>query len=283
MTDLCKPCNFNDSVTGLVVQPDGKVDVSAYSIRTPGDTRFTVVRYDARGSLDRGFGRGGIIDDAKNGAYAIALQPDGKIVAGGNDGVSVELFRYLPDGQRDATFGKNGQVITPFQNPPTGEFQGSAISIDVVPDGKLVVGTPFIQPTVRYQYAAIRYLPNGKIDRSFGSKGLALAPPGIKDTNPSQTLLLPSGKLLIVGTYNYQNPVDPNAKETIFAARLDINGMLDRSFGTNGILLTDLNPRLRNNEDAISGIALRPGGKVLAVANSYDLNTGTFRFFTIQY
>ena len=136
-TDLCAQCNFNDRVTGLVVQPDGRIVVSAYSIHGGGDTRFIVARYTGSGKLDAGFGKGGVVDSGANGAYAIALQSDGKILAGGNDNLSVELFRYLPNGKPDTGFGVGGKVVTPFENPTTGALQGSADAITLRPDGRL--------------------------------------------------------------------------------------------------------------------------------------------------
>jgi len=282
-TDLCAACNFNDRVTGLVVQPDGKIAVSAYSIRSGGDTRFIVARYTASGALDASFGKRGVVDSGANGSYTIALQPDGKLLAGGNDGVSVELFRYLANGTPDAGFGTGGKVVTPFENPTTGALQGNAVSINLRPDGRFVVGTPFIRTTLSYQFAAIGYLANGKIDRHFGKQGLTIAPSGIRDTYLSRSLLLPDGTFLLIGTYNYNNPVDPSVKETIFAARLDANGVLDPTFGKNGIQVTDLNRRIRNNEDGIGGLALRPDGRVIATASSYNLNVGSSTYFTLVY
>ena len=283
ITDLCAACNFSDRVTGLVVQPDGKIAVSAYSSRGAGNTRFIVARYTLAGKLDAGFGKGGVVDSGLNGAYTIALQSDGKILAGGNDGGSVELFRYLTNGKADLGFGTNGKVVTPFENPFTGALQGNAVTIVLRPDGRFVVGTPFIRTTLSYQFAAIGYLANGKIDRGFGNQGLTIAPAGIRDTLLSSALLLPDGKFLLVGTYNYNNPVDPSVKETLFAARLDAAGVLDPSFGKNGIQVTDLNRRIRNNEDAISNIALRPDGRVIGAASSYNLNLGTTTYFTVLY
>jgi hypothetical protein len=63
-----------------------------------------VARYGRDGTLDTTFGKRGktitrVGWDAE--ARAVALQPDGKIIAGGD----VLLARYLPDGRLDPTFG----------------------------------------------------------------------------------------------------------------------------------------------------------------------------------
>ncbi len=90
----------------LVQQPDGKLVLAGY---TPyGSTHeFELARYNADGSLDAGFGTSGIVTTpvvaSGSVADAVALEPDGKIVAGGytetgsNDttGDQFALARYL--------------------------------------------------------------------------------------------------------------------------------------------------------------------------------------------
>ena len=73
----------------LALQPDGKIVVAGSSSGNSGFVKAVLVRYDAGGSLDAGFGSGGIASLAGNPygaeAHALALQPDGKIVVAGYD------------------------------------------------------------------------------------------------------------------------------------------------------------------------------------------------------
>ena len=85
----------------------------------PGD--FALARYLPDGRLDPTFGVGGKVSIDFGGceeAYALVLQPDGKLVAAGiSTGISVDDFalaRYLPDGRLDPTFGVGGIVTTDF-------------------------------------------------------------------------------------------------------------------------------------------------------------------------
>jgi uncharacterized delta-60 repeat protein len=93
----------------VAVQPDGKVVVggSVQPVAGELDADFLLVRYDVDGSLDSGFGDGGVVTTSFRGpAYLadLAVQDDGSIVAGGSALVDrdtanpsdVVVARYLP-------------------------------------------------------------------------------------------------------------------------------------------------------------------------------------------
>src|SRR5439155_8852469 len=81
---------------------------------------FGLARYNVDGSLDSTFGTGGkVMTDfagTHSAAFALALQPDGKVVAAGRagygDAANFTLVRYKVDGSLDATFGVGGRVTT---------------------------------------------------------------------------------------------------------------------------------------------------------------------------
>lgn len=95
-----------DSGQGVAIQPsDNKIVVAGYAC-APGWTQeyFALARYNADGSLDTDFCSGGKVTTAFSGApedfgYALALQPDQKIVAGGtakaNGTYNFALARYF--------------------------------------------------------------------------------------------------------------------------------------------------------------------------------------------
>ena len=131
------------------------------------------------GNLDPTFGTGGIVrtDFAGNidQANAVAIQPNGQIVAAGSsfsNSKTVEDFivaRYNANGALDKRFGKNGKITTDF-------FRNvdSISAIAIQPDGKIVVagfaqlggtgGTPRV-------FALARYRDDGSPDTSFGNGG----------------------------------------------------------------------------------------------------------------
>jgi uncharacterized delta-60 repeat protein len=122
-------------VNALVLQPDGKLVAAGETFDGPSD--FVLARYLPDGSLDGSFGVGGKVT-TDFGSFdfvsALVFQPDGKLVAAGDSGVSFALARYLPDGRLDPTFGVGGLVTTDF-----GNFDdGGARALVLQPDGNLV-------------------------------------------------------------------------------------------------------------------------------------------------
>jgi uncharacterized delta-60 repeat protein len=85
-----------------------------------------------------GTGSGTVMTDINSNHYqnfanAVALQPDGKIVAVGHSSADFAVVRYKPDGSLDASFGSGGQVTTPVN----GFSEAHAVAIQS--DGKIVV------------------------------------------------------------------------------------------------------------------------------------------------
>jgi len=90
-----------DRPFGLALQSDGKLIVAGET-RSGGDADVAVVRYLENGTLDSGFGIGGIaladFGSTFDVAYAAAVQSDGRIVvAGGNGQITVARFRVDGD------------------------------------------------------------------------------------------------------------------------------------------------------------------------------------------
>lgn len=103
---------------GVVIQADGKIVVSGSNFNGT-DLDVVVLRYNSNGTLDRGFGTGGVVTyDGGNGddnGRRLALQEGGRIVVTGNtsDGSNllVLVLRYNKNGTPDIAFGNAGKVI----------------------------------------------------------------------------------------------------------------------------------------------------------------------------
>jgi uncharacterized delta-60 repeat protein len=92
---------FNDFGQALALQPDGRILLAGYADITDYMTArsvFAMARILTDGSLDSSFDGDGWLSTDFPGyddeAYAIALQPDGKIVLAGNSGGYFALARY---------------------------------------------------------------------------------------------------------------------------------------------------------------------------------------------
>lgn len=82
--------------TGMAVQPDGKIVVATTSFLPGGGDEFFVARLNGDGSPDNTFGNNGTVTTDFGGGtdegYVVALQADGKIIAGGFSRTSRQGF-----------------------------------------------------------------------------------------------------------------------------------------------------------------------------------------------
>jgi uncharacterized delta-60 repeat protein len=153
-----------DTARALVIQSDGQI-VAAGTSNNGSKNDFALVRYNKTdGSLDTSFDTDGKVTtpvgSLDSAATALAIQSDGKIVAGG---ISYDAFnsdfvlvRYNPDGSLDTGFYIGGIVTTSIGS---GYDVASALGIQS-DDGKIVVaGYSYNVSTTNYDFALVRYWP----------------------------------------------------------------------------------------------------------------------------
>jgi uncharacterized delta-60 repeat protein len=226
------------------------------------------------GNLDPAFGTGGTVrtDFAGNidQANAVAIQPNGQIVAAGSsfsNSKTVEDFivaRYNANGSLDKRFGKNGKITTDF-------FRNvdSISAIAIQPDGRIVVagvaqlGGSGSTPRV---FALARYRSDGQPDTSFGNGGALTTSFGGNFAAASAVMLQPDGKIVVAGTVDF-NPDLPGSGLDFALARYNPSGTLDGSFGKGGKVVFDF----FGSFDQANGAVLQPDGKIIVVGSaSYD-------------
>jgi uncharacterized delta-60 repeat protein len=222
--------------TAAVLQPDGRIVAVGMANPVYGPMP-AAARYTADGRLDPTFGTNGQVTLSLPYPFTVqdvALQPDGKLVIAGQYGGyspvadrDFGLVRLLPDGSPDPEFGTNGLVRSDFRGVENG------YSVTVLPDGRLVLGgTRAVNKWWITDFALARYLPDGTLDTSFGTDGLATADSGLIEV-ADQLVRLPNGNLLIAGYAS-----DANTWSDFLLARFLPDGALDDSFGTAGFLRT---------------------------------------------
>ena len=222
---------------GVAIQPDGKIIIAGQSGVYP-LFHSALARYNKHGNLDQTFGTGGkvtaVLDDGGDQLTALALQPDGKIVAAGslihnNLTTAFLVARFNADGSLDQTFGSSGGTVTTFDDPST-----EANDVVLQPDGKIIlVGTSGAGDySDLNDFALARYNSDGSLDQSFGDGGqLKTHFPGVFNTGSraNAAVLQSDGKLVVTGSY--KNERTPNE----FAlARYNADGSLDSTFGNGG-------------------------------------------------
>lgn len=179
-----------DKLTDVEVQPDGKIvagGTAAYwMVETDVlESRAALARYNPDGTLDSTFGRDGKVTTSfhsrrcpgSNESYDLEIQPDGRIVQGGNAACAASagdpphprwaLSRYRPNGTLDRTFGRNGRVVTIFSDTTWGDGMGGGIAIQA--NGKIVAAGSTARHASRFML--VRYRADGRLDPRFGDDG----------------------------------------------------------------------------------------------------------------
>jgi uncharacterized delta-60 repeat protein len=235
---------------------------------------YVVARFHPGGALDRSFGKAGVEridvghnDEDHDAARAVAVEPDGKILIAGHSYLGgFGIVRLLPDGRRDPTFGHDGIVKTYFSillhekgaKPFPLEVGRPGYALALLPSGKFLVAGGSETPKHQgYEHptnhgVVVRYLPDGKIDPTFGADGLteigglavrALAVDGC-------------GRPVVAGPYS------KGSKTNSFgASRLLPSGAVDHSF-TKGVghLTLGSGQESRANAIAVTGNDVILGG-----------------------
>ena len=251
----------------VALQPDGRIVAVGELIDGTSHWYFGVFRYLPDGSLDRSFGEGGWVDvdlGSAEFAHAVAVQRDGKIVVAGEGAcphaTCFALVRFHPDGSVDRGFGTDGVVRTMFD-----QCGCRAYDVAVQPDGRIVaVGWRF-----RYGdnqdddlFAVARYLPDGRLDRSFSRDGRASVDFGFGDDTAHAVAVQADGRILVAG-HGTRNRY---RTESDFAfARFRPDGRLDRSFSGDGLATVDFGGQL---SDTAYAIALDRSGGIVAAGAS---------------
>ncbi len=194
---------------------------------------FALARLLPNGTLDNTFGTSGkqMLDlfGEQESINAIAVQPDGKIVAVGettNVTSSFAVARLLANGSLDPSFGNGGKVKTTF-----GTESDVAYDVALQPDGKMMVVGQSNSNTIS-DLAAARYLANGELDLSFSDDGKLLENISMFGDYAFAVALQADGKILLAGSSAGQ-------QEDLALFRYLANGTPDLGFGDNGRVLVD--------------------------------------------
>src|SRR5215813_6524730 len=258
-TDFSVPTTAN----ALAIQGDGKLIVAGI-VQLPTGLDFGLARYNPDGSLDTSFGTGGSLaidffggDDR---AFAVAIQPDGKIVVAGHattasGGLDFGLARLNSNGTLDTSFGSGGKI--------TDDFHGRddrIRSILILSDGRIGVVGFATQADGSSNGASALYKANGNlIEKSEFNGG---------DFKVVSALALqPDGKIILCGSVvEGQGP-----RDDFRLFRINANLEDDTAFGNRGDVTTDFG----GNDDAFA-LALQPDGKIVAAGASGQAGVGEF-------
>jgi len=228
----------NNSINSCAVQSDGKIIIGGDFGAFNGVARTRLARLNADGSLDAAF-ISGITSYMSNSIKTVCIQPDGKIIIGGNfNSYNGTLANYIArlnsDSTLDATFSIGDG------------FDSSVNSIAIQADGKLVVAGNFSAYNGTYSQRVVRLNMDGAIDSPFSSRSNFGT-----DGSVNAIAIQSNGRIMIGGSFSKCNNFSRNR-----IASLDSNGNIDNGiypFFENGI----------SADGHVRAVAVQPDGKIL--------------------
>ncbi len=219
---------------------DEKIIAAGFTVNSNDQQNFALVRYNNDGTPDSSFGMDGngfvITPVSPNGKiFAMAIQNDGKIIAGGPIGppsqidLGFRLIRYNSDGTQDSSFGNNGNGLV---KSPIAIY-----STLIQDDGKIVIAG-IINQNNNYDFAVARYNSDGTLDNTFGLEKNGIAFTVIKPQKRAEVYSVAiqrDAKIIVAGRYEVSNN-----DYDLALVRFNNDGTLDNFFGEKGIVTTKI-------------------------------------------
>jgi uncharacterized delta-60 repeat protein len=260
-----------DVANVVLVQPDGKILVGGRALTAFGRAGIddtALVRYNANGSLDAGFGQGGkVIANAVGSVVSLALEPDRSILALGVDRAGHAAAARFSAAGAALPLALAGNV-TAIATTGRATFQ---------PNGSFVVGSS-VRGSSRFDVDVRldRFALDGAVDPTFNAPVFDFASPGVANRpNAAQAVLVqPNGAILAGGIAGVAAGV------TNFGlARFAPDGRFDAAFGAGGIVTTQFSGR----NDQIFALVRQPDGKIIAVGLTTNPATGNTAIAMARY
>jgi len=298
----------NAAVNGIALQGDGRIIAAGYASQPVAKAGrngvFALARYTTDGSLDLSFGNNGLVTTSVLGnddlAYAVAVGPDGKIVAAGltvNQAAlpNFAVVRYNQDGRLDTTFGNNGKVVNSVAD--AADFATSAL---VQPDNKiLIAGQTMLSLAGVARFVVLRYNANGSYDTGFGTNGSVISDFSQQLNFAAAIALQSDGKIVAAGTAQLGAAFFNS--EDFALARYNANGTPDGSFNGGAAFGEQTDSQTANDsiaarlpgtvttdffgfEDRANALAIQSDGKIVVAGTSHpSSNFEDYRFSVARY
>lgn len=236
----------------VAIDHHDRIVVAGYTLTDHPD--IALARLTPSGRLDPTFGDAGkVVTDlgANDYAFDLAIQDDGGIVVVGERQATATdrmvVQRYRPNGTLDPDFGEGGTVLTGFGR----RFQ-SANAVAIAPAGRIVV-VGSTSNGITSRSAIARYLPDGRLDRAFGSDGRVTTDVSSSGEQFTDVVVQPDGRIVAAGW------AELSLVPAFDAVRYTTGGERDPTFHDDGIVRVDVSP----GSDKAFGLALQPNGKLV--------------------
>lgn len=254
------------------LQPDGKIVICGNRITGLFTSAATVTRVKANGTLDSTFGTNGtwaysVMLGGQNMAIGVAVQPDGKIVAGGmaNNGTDTgKLFvvRLNSNGTLDNTFAGTG--VGQYDQHDLADKDERVTDMKLQSNGKILLCGIASGTSSSDSGFIVRVNANGTLDATFAGSGIFRYQHAGEMTNLYAVDADSTGRVVAGGSY-YSGS---NVYQDYVVLRLTSAGVLDNTFGAGGVFTNDH----FGDYDEIHSLRLLSNGAVIAAGYSYNGN-----------
>jgi uncharacterized delta-60 repeat protein len=263
-----------DEALAVAIQSDGRIVVAGSSSDATGSD-MAVARYNSDGTLDPSFeGDGTALVDfgSEASARAVALQPDGKVVlagwvsqpvGGGCCVADFALARLTSAGALDSSFDGDGQVATDFL-PGADNGHDAAQAVLVQADGRIVAAGAGVAGGTSVDFAVARYLADGSLDPTFSNDGLVTTD-FVGYFDEIRDLAVDTSGRIVAGGQSCEFPGNADEVCDFGLARYTSNGTLDRRFGRQGRVRTDLGGDVG---EGIRGVVVQADGRIVAAGDT---------------
>lgn len=241
-------------VFDILEQPDGKLYIAGQFQSYEQIEKRSLVRLFPDGSMDESFNQTNFTaSGAPPRLTSIALQPDGKLLVGGNFEVNTGSPNFDIEAQDIMRLNADGTKDTSFIAPESISNCGDVEDIIVQPDGKIIVVgniTFCLGSTIDNNENILRLNADGTLDETFQVM--------VNGFTIEKAVLQLDGKIIVGGIFN-----DVNGQSRKNIARINADGSLDTTFEVGS-----------GFDDDVEGIALQPDGKLI-VAGDFTAYDGT--------
>jgi uncharacterized delta-60 repeat protein len=250
------------------IDPLGRI-VAAGCLYSSSASDFAVARFNPDGSPDLTFDGDGVTTiDFGGGRYAcsraVALDADGRIVMAGASTLSgaadFAVARLNPDGSPDASFDGDGRALTDLDKPVD---EAGGLAIDAA--GRIVAaGRTGIYAEGNFDFAVVRYRPDGSLDPDFGGDGIVTTDFAGSNDGAAAVAVDPLDRIVAAGTAG-----NLDGWNSDFAvARYGPDGSLDPTFDGDGRATADFG----GSADGGKALAIDAAGRIVVAGDSRSVH-----------
>lgn len=242
----------------VALLPDGKFVVVGTVIQEGCGACWTHARFSANGQFEELRPNTQIVDSE---AYAVAVQPDGRIASVGESSDAWTFARHTATFSPDPAL-SDGYVQDPIGTPRR-EFDSSAASLILHADNRLTAaGRAGLARSCSSCFAVARYTEAAALDRTFSRDGTSVVPFGPLGGAASAAAYdlaeEVDGKVVVVGTAESRS----GGARQFALLRYDGAGV-DETFGRSGAATAQIGEASEDADVGAHAVLVEPGGGIV--------------------